>query len=70
MDFAEITIVEVYRMADEPPTPEEPEQPRQEDPEVKTLAENLGNLPIGRITLGNIPKELGVMLTKGWRSSS
>eukprot|EP00808_Paulinella_micropora_P030218 g45116.t1 len=46
-------------MADEPPAPEEPEQPRQEDPEVKTLAENLGDLLIGRITLGNIPKELG-----------
>eukprot|EP00808_Paulinella_micropora_P017721 g31962.t1 len=46
-------------MADEPPAPEEPEQPRQEDPEVKTSAENLGDLLIGRITLGNIPKELG-----------
>eukprot|EP00808_Paulinella_micropora_P026531 g15257.t1 len=43
-------------MADEPPAPE---QPRLEDPEVKTLAENLGNLLIGRINLGNIPKELG-----------
>eukprot|EP00808_Paulinella_micropora_P021315 g284.t1 len=48
-------------MADEPQVEEElAEEPVEpEDPEVKTLAENLGNLVIGRIVAGGIPSELG-----------